>query len=62
MQPSDYTFERISAVGLRTGGGGAGKGVDHATARLAVQAAAGALMQMNKCTDIVMWYDTLRQV
>ena len=40
----------------------AGRGVDHATARLAVQAAAGALMQMSKCKDIVMWYDSLPQV
>ena len=44
------------------GSGTSGTGIDHATARLAVQAAAGALMQMSNCTDIVMWYDTLPQV
>ena len=45
-----------------SGSGMSGTGIDHATARLAVQAAAGALMQMSNCQDIIMWYDTLPQV
>lgn len=43
-------------------GPAAGSGTDHAAARLAVQAAAGALMQMSSCKEVVMWYNTLQQV
>ena len=30
--------------------------MEHAAARLAVQAAAGALMQVTECKEVVMWY------
>lgn len=30
--------------------------MEHAAARLAVQAAAGALMQVTQCKEVVMWY------
>ena len=46
-------------AGLHEIDGQASRGIAHATARLAVQAAAGAVMQMSNCTEIVMWYTTL---
>ena len=43
-------------VGLGSVTSGPDGRVEHAAARLAVQAAAGALMQVTECKEVVMWY------